>query len=118
MPRELRCLRFCAICAGALPILVAIGKAPGIVERGSGFIQPIGRALEAADAVGIAVFFRFGHGCGDFVIAQRNIIVRAVAQAGIDQAIGLIALDGFKDFALSSSLSVMGTSNQMRHSSP
>ena len=77
----------------AFVFIVPRAIAPGFVERAGGFVKAVGRGLEAVYAVPIhGRCFRVDLG-GDFVIAERNVIVFAVAETGIDQAVRLVLLD-------------------------
>ena len=77
---------------GRDPVLVVVLIPPRRIERTSRFVEAVGRIFNAVEAVGIVVF-------GGlelrrvFVVAERNVVVGTVADAGIDRAVGLIGLD-------------------------
>jgi hypothetical protein len=80
---------------GGDPLLVVIFEGPGAIHRARGFVKTVGGIFEARNAVGVCVckVYILRRLLGIFVIAERNVIVCAVADAGIDQTIRLNGLD-------------------------
>ena len=86
--------------------MVAVVEAPGVVERAGRFVQAVAGGLEAADVlivdlIGSDARQRFPclAACGDLVVAEGNVVIGTVAEAGIDQTVGLQALDRVIDAA-------------------
>ena len=78
--------------------MVVVFEAPCVVQRGRGLIEVIRRILEAEQIVhGLHVpcaFFRdlCRTLCGNLVIAERNVIIHAVAEARVHKAVRLTLL--------------------------
>lgn len=89
-------LLVCKDLLGCFPVVVVVFEAPCVVQRGRGLIEVIRRILEAEQIVhGLHVpcaFFRdlCRTLCGNLVIAERNVIIHAVAEARVHKAVRLI----------------------------
>ena len=81
---------------GGEPILVVILEPPGGIHGSRGFVQSVGGIFVASHYIGIGITFFRRYRKGIFIIPQGNIVVSAVAQPGIDQALRLILLDGIE----------------------
>ena len=85
--------RFCAfvfIIPGAIT--------PGFIERAGGFVEAVGRGLEAVDFIPVRCLCFLVNFRGNLVVTERNVIVFSVAEAGINKAVRLVLFNESVNF--------------------